>query len=78
MVILMSGLDYSLAPIALLVQLSSFGAYLVVLREAYTCIVPLGGKLYPMLCEGSLMLGALVLTAAALALRLFRRKGEPR
>ena len=68
----------ALAPIALLVQLSSFGAYLVVLREAYTCIVPLGGKLYPMLCEGSLMLGALVLTAAALALRLFRRKGEPR
>ena len=34
------------SPAALLVQLSSFGAYVVVLREAYTRIIALGGKLY--------------------------------
>ena len=65
------------APAALLAQLASFGAYLVVLREAYTRIIPLGGKLYPMLCEGALMLGALVCTAAAFAAHLRRREAEP-
>ena len=65
------------SPAALLVQLSSFGAYVVVLREAYTRIIALGGKLYPMLCEGSLMLGALVFTAAAFAVQLRRRPPAP-
>ena len=62
------------SPAALLVQLSSFGAYVVVLREAYTRIIALGGRLYPMLCEGALMLGALVFTAAAFAVQL--RQGD--
>lgn len=65
------------SPAALLVQLSSFGAYVVVLREAYTRIIALGGKLYPMLCEGALMLGALVFTAAAFAVQLRRRPPAP-
>ena len=62
------------SPAALLVQLSSFGAYVVVLREAYTRIIALGGRLYPMLCEGAIMLGALVFTAAAFAVQL--RQGD--
>ena len=47
------------------------------LREAYTRIIALGGKLYPMLCEGALMLGALVFTAAAFAVQLHRRPPAP-
>ena len=50
---------------------------MVVLREAYTRIIALGGKLYPMLCEGALMLGALVFTAAAFAVQLRRRPPAP-
>lgn len=49
------------APCALLVQLSSLGAYVAVLREKFTLIVSLGGQLFPMFCEAALMLTALVL-----------------
>ena len=65
-------------PAALLVQLSSLGAYVVVLREAYTRIISLRGALYPMLCEGLLMLAALVFTAAAFAFQLLRRRAGQR
>lgn len=49
------------APCALLTELSSLGAYVVVLREKFTLIVSLGGLLFPMLCESLMMLAALLI-----------------
>ena len=54
------------APCALLVELASLGAYVVVLRGKFA----LAGRLFPMLCEALLMLAGLAFAVLSLARRL--------
>ena len=58
------------APCALLVELASLGAYVVVLRGKFTLAVSLDGRLFPMLCEALLMLASLAFAVLSLARRL--------
>ena len=58
------------APCALLVELASLGAYVVVLRGKFTLAVSLDGRLFPMLCEALLMLAGLAFAVLSLARRL--------
>ena len=46
--------------IPILVQLSSFSAYLVYFRQRYTLVLQLGGQTYTMLAEALLILAALI------------------
>ena len=56
-------------PAAVLVQLSSFSAYLTYLRMKYTLVISLGGHLFTMLLESLMILGVL-----AAAIFLFTRQ----
>ena len=58
------------APCALLVELASLGAYVVVLRGKFTLAVSLDGRLFPILCEALLMLAGLAFAVLSLARRL--------
>ena len=63
--------EHTLADVdALLVELASLGAYVVVLRGKFTLAVSLDGRLFPMLCEALLMLAGLAFAVLSLARRL--------
>ena len=64
-------------PAPILVQLASLSCYSIYLRQKFTLIIPIGNRIYPMLAEGTLMLGALLYALFFLLRQLRPFSGRP-